>query len=80
MEEVMTDYLGFFWEHTRKRIRQKQGNSWASMHWLSVVIAVSTVCSSAVRETTMRAARAAGLPENITFVAAMEAAVIALTD
>jgi Hsp70 protein len=77
-EEVAADYLRFLWEYAKDDIRRIKGDDWASIYSLKVVLTVPAIWSLAAKDKTKAAARAAGLPEDISLISEPEAAALAV--
>jgi len=75
-EQVAADYLEQVWNYTMSDISRNQGEGWESRHHLRVVLTVPAIWSPAAKDRTLKAARAAGLPENISLVSEPEAAAL----
>ena len=73
---VVADYLRLLWEYTLNDIR-KFHPDFQAIFALRVVLTVPAVWSHAAKERTSKAARLAGLPEDITLVTEPEAAALA---
>ncbi|RSL54238.1 hypothetical protein CEP54_009995 [Fusarium duplospermum] len=77
-EEVIGDYLGQIWEYTKEDIRKRVGdNDWQKNFELHVVLTVPAMWSHVAKDRTLKAARRAGLPEDIHLVTEPEAAALA---
>ena len=77
-EQVAGDYLGLLWKYTKDDIARHQGDDWEEIHSLEVVLTVPAIWSAVAKEKTLRAAKAAGLPDNILLVTEPEAAALAV--
>jgi len=77
-EQVAGDYLGLLWKYTKSDIARHQGDDWEKIHSLRVVLTVPAIWSAVAKEKTLRAAKAAGLPDNILLVTEPEAAALAV--
>ena len=75
-EEVAADYLRLIWKYTTDDIERSQGEGWQSRHPLRVVLTVPAIWSHAGKDTTLRAAQAAGLPKSLSLVTEPEAAAL----
>lgn len=75
-EQVAADYLERVWNYTMNDIARRQGEGWQSRHPLRVVLTVPAIWSPAAKDRTLKAARAAGLPENLSLVSEPEAAAL----
>jgi len=75
-EQVAADYLKQVWNYTTNDIARSQGDGWQSRHPLRVVLTVPAIWSPAAKDRTLKAARAAGLPENLSLVSEPEAAAL----
>ena len=71
---VATDYLRLFWQYTKEEIRKYQGNDFEEIYDLRIVLTVPAIWSQSANDNTLKAARVAGLPANITLVTEPEAA------
>lgn len=75
-EQVAADYLRLIWGYTMDDIERSQGEGWQSRHPLRIVLTVPAIWSHAAKDRTLRAAQAAGLPENLSLVSEPEAAAL----
>lgn len=75
-EQVAADYLRKIWKYTINDIERAQGEGWQSRHSLRVVLTVPAIWSPAAKDRTLRAAQAAGLPDDLTLVSEPEAAAL----
>ena len=75
-EQVAADYLRQIWKYTINDIERAQGEGWRSRHSLRVVLTVPAIWSPAAKDRTLRAAQAAGLPDDLTLVSEPEAAAL----
>ncbi|KAL1613681.1 hypothetical protein SLS54_010378 [Diplodia seriata] len=77
-EDLTADYLSLIWKYTKDDLRRHQGQDWEDIYALKVVLTVPAIWSAAAKEKTLRAAKAAGFPADITLVTEPEAAAIAV--
>ncbi|KAF2643572.1 actin-like ATPase domain-containing protein [Massarina eburnea CBS 473.64] len=77
-EEVAADYLKMIWEYTKSDIQRVRGDSWASIYTLRCVLTVPAIWSQVAKEKTLKIARMADLPENLSMVTEPEAAALAV--
>ncbi|UPL01930.1 hypothetical protein LCI18_012864 [Fusarium solani-melongenae] len=78
VEEVVSDYLRLIWTYTKENIRKRVGdNDWENNFTLQVVLTVPAMWSHAAKDKTLKAARRAGLPQDIRLVTEPEAAALA---
>ena len=75
-DQVAADYLRQIWEYTINDIERAQGEGWRSRHSLRVVLTVPAIWSPAAKDRTLRAAQAAGFPDNLNLVSEPEAAAL----
>ncbi|KAF2034234.1 actin-like ATPase domain-containing protein, partial [Setomelanomma holmii] len=77
-EDVAADYLHLIWEYTKDDIQKVRGDDWASIYTVKAVLTVPAIWSPGAKDRTLRIAKKAGLPENITLVTEPEAAALAV--
>ena len=77
-EEVVADYLKELWNYAVKEIARKKGDEWRNIYKLRVVLTVPAVWTAGAKDRTLRAARKAGMPNEIQLVAEPEAAALAV--
>ncbi|KAG9206733.1 hypothetical protein G6514_000018 [Epicoccum nigrum] len=77
-EDVAADYLRLIWEYTKEDIRKVRGDDWADIYTTRAVLTVPAIWSPSAKDKTMKIARKAGLPENVSLVSEPEAAALAV--
>ncbi|KAI8713929.1 hypothetical protein NCS52_01239000 [Fusarium sp. LHS14.1] len=78
VEEVVSDYLEQIWKYTKEDIRKRVGdNDWEKNFNLYVVLTVPAMWSHVAKDKTLKAAKKAGLPQDIQLVTEPEAAALA---
>ena len=77
-EGVASDYLRLLWNYTREDIRKVKGDTWEDVYDVRVVLTVPAIWSPKAKDTTLKVAKAAGLPEKISLVSEPEAAALAV--
>lgn len=77
-EDVAADYLRLIWEYTKDDIRKVRGDDWADIYTTRAVLTVPAIWSPSAKDKTMKIARKAGLPENVSLVSEPEAAALAV--
>ncbi|RMJ13421.1 hypothetical protein CDV36_006927 [Fusarium kuroshium] len=78
VEEVVSDYLRLIWKYTKEDIRKRVGdNHWEDNFTLQVVLTVPAMWSHVAKDKTLKAAKKAGLPQDIRLVTEPEAAALA---
>lgn len=75
-EDVAADYLSMLWKYTKEDIRKLRGDEWENIYSVKVVLTVPAIWSPSAQDKTMKIARNAGLPDNITIVTEPEAAAL----
>lgn len=77
-EEVVTDYLREIWTYTKADIRRRvDEEDWQTTYKVRIILTVPAMWSHAAKDKTLKAARAAGLPDSIRLVTEPEAAALA---
>ncbi|KAI1464857.1 uncharacterized protein F4812DRAFT_462181 [Daldinia caldariorum] len=77
-DEVVSDYLRALWAYTKEDIRKRiDDENWENTFRLRVVLTVPAMWSHQAKDRTAKAARAAGLPVDISMVTEPEAAALA---
>ncbi|KAI0118627.1 hypothetical protein GGR51DRAFT_570436 [Nemania sp. FL0031] len=77
-DQVVRDYLRELWAYTRENIRKRiDEDEWESIFQLRVILTVPAIWSHLAKDRTMRAAKEAGLPDDIRIVTEPEAAALA---
>ncbi|KAK7701749.1 hypothetical protein SLS57_011631 [Botryosphaeria dothidea] len=77
-QDVVTDYLAQLWAWVQDDIGRYNGAHWTSIYSLKVVLTVPAIWSPLAKDNTERAAKAAGMPEDILLVTEPEAAALAV--
>ncbi|KAG9188814.1 hypothetical protein G6011_07519 [Alternaria panax] len=77
-EDVAADYLRLLWQYTKEHIERIEGATWEKIYSLRVVLTVPAIWSAIAKEKTLRAAKTAGLPDDIELVSEPEAAALAI--
>ena len=77
-EDVASDYLRLLWQYTKEDIRKVKGDAWEDVYDVRVVLTVPAIWSPKAKDTTLKVAKAAGLPESISLVSEPEAAALAV--
>ncbi|EPS39071.1 hypothetical protein H072_7151 [Dactylellina haptotyla CBS 200.50] len=77
LEEVISDYLGWLWLRGKEDIARKQGHDFESRFDLRVILTVPAAWKPIAKDRTLRAAKRAGLPDDIHLVTEPEAAALA---
>ena len=77
-EQVVTDYLKELWNYTLKEIARKKGDEWRNYYKLKVVLTVPAFWTAGGKARTLKVAKQAGMPDEIQFVAELEAAALAV--
>ncbi|KAF3911083.1 hypothetical protein AA313_de0205499 [Arthrobotrys entomopaga] len=77
LEEVISDYLSWIWQRGKEDIVRKQGHDFESRYDIRVILTVPAAWKPIAKDRTLRAAKRAGLPENIELVTEPEAAALA---
>jgi molecular chaperone DnaK (HSP70) len=77
-EDVAADYLRMVWDYTKSDIQRVRGDNWASIYTLRCVLTVPAIWSQIAKEKTLKIARLAGLPDNLSMVTEQEAAALAV--
>ena len=77
-DEVVADYLRLIWQYAKDDIQRLKGDNWQSVYTLRVVLTVPAIWSPAAKDKTLKAAKAAGLPDEISLVTEPEAAALAV--
>ena len=75
-EEVVTDYLTAVYNHARDRIVLEYGEAFVASTKMEFVLTVPAVWSDRAKDATLRAARRAGLPQDIRMISEPEAAAV----
>ncbi|KAI1123685.1 hypothetical protein F5Y10DRAFT_285795 [Nemania abortiva] len=77
-DQVVRDYLRELWAYTRENIRKRIGeDDWESEFQRRVILTVPAIWSHQAKDRTLRAAKEAGLPDDIRIVTEPEAAALA---
>lgn len=77
-DQVVTDYLKELWRYTREDIRKRMDeDDWESIYHRRVILTVPAMWSHQAKDRTLRAAKDAGLPDDIHIVTEPEAAALA---
>jgi hypothetical protein len=77
-EDVAADYLRLIWQYTKDDIQKVRGDDWASIYTIKAVLTVPAIWSPGAKDKTLKIARKAGLPENVSLVTEPEAAALAV--
>ncbi|KAK6532128.1 hypothetical protein TWF694_003289 [Orbilia ellipsospora] len=77
LEEVISDYLSWIWLRGKEDIARKQGHDFELRYDIRVILTVPAAWKPIAKDRTLRAAKRAGLPENIELVTEPEAAALA---
>ncbi|KAJ4993517.1 Hsp70 family chaperone [Stagonosporopsis vannaccii] len=77
-EDVAVDYLRLIWQYTKDDIRKHRGDDWTDFHTVRAVLTVPAIWSPGAQDKTLKIARKAGLPDNISLVSEPEAAALAV--
>ena len=75
-EDVVSDYLKCFWDHTVQTLRRKHEE--LTQYTWQVVLTVPAVWSPSARDKTLKAAIKAGMPEDLQLVTEPETAALAV--
>lgn len=75
-EDVVSDFLKCFWEHTLKTLQRKHEE--LTQYTLQVVLTVPAVWSPSAKDKTLKAAIKAGMPEDLQLVTEPETAALAV--
>lgn len=75
-EDVISDYLKCFWDHTLATLRRKREE--LELYTWQVVLTVPAVWTPAAKDKTLKAAIKAGMPADIQLVTEPEAAALAV--
>ncbi|KAI0437600.1 hypothetical protein F4803DRAFT_538014 [Xylaria telfairii] len=77
-DQVVRDYLKELWSYTREDIRKRMDeDDWESIYHRRVILTVPAIWSHQAKDRTLRAAKEAGLPNDIHIVTEPEAAALA---
>ena len=76
-QEVVTDYLRLLWNYTLQDIRNHCDGYDDDIFGLKIVLTVPAMWTPAAKEKTIQAARASGMPNDISLVTEPEAAALA---
>ncbi|KAJ8131335.1 hypothetical protein O1611_g2287 [Lasiodiplodia mahajangana] len=77
-DQVVRDYLRELWAYTRENIRKRiDEDDWESIFQRRVTLTVPAIWSHQAKDRTLRAAKEAGLPDDIHIVTEPEAAALA---
>ena len=77
-EDVAADYLRLIWQYTKNDIQKLKGAEWERDYAVRVVLTVPAIWSPKAKDTTLRVAKAAGLPSAVQLVSEPEAAALAV--
>ncbi|KAF2624867.1 actin-like ATPase domain-containing protein [Macroventuria anomochaeta] len=77
-EDVAADYLRLLWQYTKEDIRKHRGGDWEEIYKVRAVLTVPAIWSPGAQDKTLKIARKAGLPDNISLVSEPEAAALAV--
>jgi len=77
-EDVAADYLSLVWQYAKDDIRRERGDGWDEIYTTRAVLTVPAIWSEAAKARTLRIARKAGIPENVSLVTEPEAAALAV--
>jgi molecular chaperone DnaK (HSP70) len=77
-EDVAADYLRLLWAYFQEHIRMREGENWAAKYELRAVLTVPAIWTDKAKAITLRIAKAAGLPRNVSLVSEPEAAALAV--
>jgi len=77
-QDVTADYLRFLWSHAEEHFRKHLSSVRKGIDSIKVVITVPAMSSRIAKESTRNAAKAAGLPGDVTLVHEPEAAALAV--
>ena len=76
-QEVVTDYLRLLWNYALQDIRDHCDSYDEEIYGLKIVLTVPAMWTPAAKEKTIQAARASGMPDDISLVTEPEAAALA---
>lgn len=77
-EDVAADYLSKIWQYTKDDISRVRGEDWSDIYTVRAVLTVPAIWSDSAKDRTLRIAKAAGLPDNVSLVSEPEAAALAV--
>lgn len=77
-EDVAADYLSLVWQYAKEDIRKVRGDDWENIYTVRAVLTVPAIWSEAAKSRTLRIAKKAGIPDNVSLVSEPEAAALAV--
>ncbi len=77
-EEVAAEYLSLIWQYAKEDIRKVRGDDWESIYAVKAILTVPAIWSEAAKSRTLRIAKKAGIPDNVSLVSEPEAAALAI--
>ena len=77
-DDVVTDYLRFLWQYTKKQLEKNKGD--LALYDTRVIITVPAIWNENAKKKTIEAGQSAGIPGNIILVTEPEAAALAALD
>lgn len=77
-EDVSVDYLSKLWQYTKDKISKVRGEDWIDIYTVRAVLTVPAIWSDSAKDRTLRIAKRAGIPDNVSLVSEPEAAALAV--
>jgi molecular chaperone DnaK (HSP70) len=77
-EDVAVDYLSLVWQYAKEDIRKVRGDDWEKIYTVNAILTVPAIWSEAAKSRTLRIAKQAGIPDNVSLVSEPEAAALAI--
>ncbi|KAJ4398854.1 hypothetical protein N0V91_009905 [Didymella pomorum] len=77
-EDVSVDYLSKLWQYTKDKISKVRGEDWTDIYTVRAVLTVPAIWSDSAKDRTLRIAKRAGIPDNVSLVSEPEAAALAV--
>lgn len=77
-EDIAVEYLKLIWQYTKDDIQKVRGDDWADIYTVRAVLTVPAIWSPGAMDKTLKIARRAGLPSNVSLVREPEAAALAV--